>query len=71
MISGGCGELSIEFKVGIEYDLVIHFGFGEQNGMLMKLLTPFFGVVAPYFLRFFVLLRFEANLGAALFGSEL
>jgi hypothetical protein len=64
---GGVGARFLERS---EHYLVIDFGFGEQNGVLMKLLLTFFGGFAAQLVCLFVLLRFEPNFGLSPFGSE-
>jgi hypothetical protein len=65
---GCCGDLSIEFEVGIEDDLVIDLGFSEHDVPFMTFLLPVFGGLAEGNDRVLTALRFEANFGAALFG---
>jgi hypothetical protein len=65
------GEIGVHFFVQVEHQLVVDFGFSEQNGEFMKLLLAFFGCFAACFLSFFLLLRFEPNFGFTSFGSEL
>jgi hypothetical protein len=69
LVLGDFGKGSVEFAVIVEDQLVIDFGFGEQNVPFVTLLLAVFGGLAEGEESFLSLLRFEANFRLAPFGS--
>lgn len=61
----------VDFQIVGKDLLVGDLRFGEQNGPFMQLLLSVFGGFAAGLVGAFVLLRFEAKVLSALFGSEL
>jgi hypothetical protein len=65
------GALVGLFEVAAEPNLAVHLGLDERKLPFMQLLPAFFIGFAAQFRGLFLFLRFEANRGSFLFGSEL
>ena len=66
----GQGEFTIEFKVGIQENLMVNLGFGEHYIPVVPLQFSVFRGVAEDDDGLRTLVRFEPNLLLSLFGSE-